>query len=83
MTGIKLYQSVLRKLGNIPQIYLIDIDNYLTELLKKVEKPKSKNITDIMSFAGSWSDMEEEDFIDFLEETKNIRKNTFDRKLDL
>jgi len=67
MTGIKLYQSVLRKLGNIPQIYLMDIDNYLTELLNKSEKPKSKNITAIMSFAGSWSNMEEEDFIDFTE----------------
>ena len=83
MTGIELYQSVLKKLGNVPQRYLIDIDKYLTGLLKKIEQPKLENTTVIMSFAGSWSDMAEDDFEDFLTETKNIRNNLFDRKIDI
>lgn len=83
MTGIELYQSVLRKLGNVPQMYLMDIDKYLTGLLKKVEPPKPKNVSAIMSLAGSWSDMKEDDFVDFLTETRNIRNSMFDRNIEL
>ncbi len=83
MTGIELYQSVLRKLGNVPQIYLEDIDRYLSGLMKKVKKQENNNIAAIMSFSGIWSDMGEEDFTDYLNETRNIRNNLFDRKIDL
>lgn len=83
MTEIELYQSILRKLSNIPQMYLSDVDNYLSGLMKEVEKPKSTNIATVMAFADSWSDMEEDDFVDFLTETRNIRNNLFDRKIDL
>lgn len=83
MKEIKLYKSVLRKLGNIPQMYLMDVDKYLSGLMKKIENPQPTNIATIMAFAGSWSDMEEEDFVDFMEENRNIRTNLFDRKIDL
>ena len=84
MTETELYQSVLRKLSHIPQSYLEDIDKYLSSLMKKVNLPAPNKKKDaIMSFAGSWSDMKEEDFDDFLVETRNVRTNLFDRKIDL
>lgn len=84
MTRTELYQSVLRKLSYIPQTYLEDIDKYLSGLMKKVEQPiPATNMAVIMSFAGSWSEMKEEDFDDFLAETRNSRNNLFDRKFDL
>ena len=52
--------------------------------MKNMNQPApSANTTVIMSFAGSWSEMKEEDFDDFLLETRNIRNNLFDRKIDL
>jgi len=84
MTGTELYQSVLRKLSHLPQTYLEDIDKYLSGLMKKVNQPTSANNTAIiLSFAGSWSDMKDEEFDDFLIETRNIRTNLFDRNIDL
>ena len=64
-------------------VYYFVITKYLTGLLKKIEQPKLRNTTVIMSFAGSWSDMEEDDFVDFLTETRNTRNNLFDRKVDI
>lgn len=83
MTTIELYQSVLKKLADIPQIYLTEIDEYLSNFTKKIEKSKSTNSSSIMALSGSWSDMEEDDFNDFLIETRNSRNNLFDRKFDL
>jgi hypothetical protein len=46
------------------------------------EKTKRKNSNkDLMSYAGSWKDMSDEDFKDFTKETKRIRKNLFARKI--
>jgi len=70
MSRADLYQSVLRKLSHLPVAYLEDIDQYLSELSEKA-KPENKDIEKIMSFAGAWKDMEEEDFEGFMEEVAN------------
>ena len=41
--------------------------------MQKVKQPEPTNVTAIMAFAGSWSEMGEADFTDFLQETRNIR----------
>ena len=83
MTKIELYQSVLRKLSAIPQLYLEDVDKYLSNLLRKTEKTAPNQVTAIMAFAGSWSDMSDEDFGAYLEETKNVRGNLFNRNINI
>ena len=73
MTETELYQSVLRKLSHIPQSYLEEIDKYLSGLMKKVNPPASNSKKDlIMSFAGSLSDMKEEDFDDYSVATRKL-----------
>lgn len=83
MTRIELYQSVLRKLSAIPQLYLEDVDKYLSNLLHQPKKTASNQVTAIMAFAGSWSDMNEDDFSGYWEETKNVRANLFNRNIKI
>lgn len=82
MTSMELYQSVLKKLSYIPRPYLEDVDRYLSGVVNRIKK-KPNNVAKIMSFAGSWSDMPQDDFDDFLAETRNTRTNLFDRSVDL
>jgi hypothetical protein len=81
MTRTDLYQSVLRKLSLLPASYLEDIDQYLSELSKKV-KPENSDTAKIMSFAGAWSDMDDEDFESFMLDIKENRKNLFNRPIE-
>jgi hypothetical protein len=58
-------------LGNIPVDSLQQVDNYLRILTQK-KQSNQKNIKEILALAGSWNDMKENDFQDFLVETKNF-----------
>jgi hypothetical protein len=60
-----IYQSILSHLSLIPVDYLQRIDAYLRNFTKKVHK-KEENRALILRFAGSWNDMQESDFNDFL-----------------
>jgi len=82
MSSVELYQSVLKKLSGIPRPYLEDVDHYLSGVVNRIKR-KPTNVAKIMSFAGSWSDMKQEDFDDYLAETRNTRTNLFDRSIDL
>ena len=61
----QLYQSILQQLSRIPLGYLPKV-NRLLEKITKDAKKKSSNRHKIMAFAGSWNDMEEDDFQDYL-----------------
>ena len=82
MTYIDLYQSVLRKLSLLPTNYLEEVDKYLSDLTNKTVPPKQQ-VSDIMSFSGSWSDMSTEEFEGLVEELQNIRKDMFQRNIKL
>jgi len=83
MTGVELYQSVLKKLSTIPQPFLQDIDAYLSNIIGKLKSQQSVDVEKVMSFSGSWSDMEENDFEDYLAETRRTRQNLFGREINL
>jgi len=83
MTGVELYQSVLKKLSTIPQPFLQDIDVYLSNIIGKLKAQQSVDVEKVMSFSGSWSDMEENDFEDYLAETRRTRENLFGREINL
>ena len=65
MVNIETYKSILKKLSVLPTDYLQLVDNYLASLSEKIDK-KEENRNAILALAGSWSDMEEEEFKDFL-----------------
>ncbi len=78
MQNEQIYQSVLYNLSQIPYAYMHQIKRYLMHLSKEVKR-KEANQKAIMALAGAWCDMPDEDFNDFMNETKAARNSLFNR----
>ncbi len=78
----KIYQSILSHLSLVPTDYLLQVDNYLQNLSKEIKR-KEQNRQLILKLAGSWADMEETEFNDFLATTKKIGSEMFVKHIDL
>ena len=85
MTQTALYQSVLKKLGNTPVEFLPKIDRFLSQINRtaNLEQEKTENRKKILALAGSWSDMSDEDFQDYLRQAKQTGSELFNREVDL
>ena len=85
MTQTALYQSVLKKLGNTPVEFLPKIDRFLSQINRtaNLEREKTENRKKILALAGSWSDMSDEDFQDYLRQAKQTGSELFNREVDL
>lgn len=60
------------------------VEQTITRLLiEEQEKNKAKNRDLIMSMAGAWNDMTDQDFNDYLQETKNVGNDMFSRNIEL
>jgi hypothetical protein len=79
---LKLYKTVLQKLISLPDEYLPLVNAFLSSLKQKAEQKKN-NREEILKFAGSWNDMSDEDFDDYLKEAKNTGAQMFGREIDL
>ncbi len=83
MTRADLYQSVLRKLSHLPAAYLEEIDRYLSELSDRIKpEEEKKDVEKIMSFAGAWKDMEDQEFEAFMADIQEGRKSLFNRPVE-
>lgn len=82
MVQEELYKSVLRKLSFLPTEYLQQVDSFLSSLGKKMAE-KEQNRSTTLSLAGSWSDMSDEDFQDYLQIAKDTGKELFTREIEL
>ena len=74
--------SILKEMKEIPADRLDELYQFvhsLTPKSKKNEKVRKK----ILSFGGAFSDMSEEDYSDFLNQTKKVRTDLFDRNIDI
>lgn len=71
----QLYQSILQQLSRLPLGYLPKVNQLLKKITKDVER-KSSNRAKIMAFAGSWNDMKEDDFQDYLKVTRGTNTET-------
>lgn len=67
MTQTQTYQKVLQQLSELPSSRMPEVQRYLDNLLQNSKKSSR-------SFAGIWSDMEEESFQDFLDDMKRNRE---------
>jgi len=77
-----LLNAILKEMKDIPAERMEDLYQYVHSLssnTKQTEKVRKK----ILSFSGAFSDMSEEDYIDFLSQTKKLRTNLFDRNIEL
>lgn len=62
-----LYQSILGKLSTLPVGVLHQLDDFLTELQSTTQVEKeTNNYQKTMALAGSWNDMSEGDFQEYL-----------------
>ena len=83
MTQTELYKSVLNKLSALPVDYLWEVDKFLSELNKKEYQKGQNNTEKILSFAGTWSDMDEEDFKEYLKVARETGDQLFSREVNL
>ena len=72
--------TILKELENVPHNRLEDIYSFIHSLNANTKKPDS-NRKKILSFAGSFSDMPEKDYKDFINGTKQTRKDLFNRDI--
>lgn len=74
--------TILKELKNVPVDRLKDVYSIIHSLqinTKKTDTDRKK----ILSFAGSFGDLSKKDYYDFINQTKEIRKNLFDRDINL
>ncbi|GEM_PF-2481421 len=76
------YQSILFRLSHIPVSYLQQIDDFLQHFNKEI-KQREQNRTQILALAGSWNEWQEEDFQEYLQETKKVGNELFNRDIEL
>ena len=68
-----LRSRIKEEIGKIPEVRLQDVLDLLKDFR---EAPRNS----VLSFAGSWNDMEESDFKDFMEENDRRRHRTLHRE---
>ncbi len=78
----KTYQSILNQLESMPSDYLQEVNAFLKKLTKVIQKKKLNRI-ETMKLAGSWVDMSDKEFEEYLASTQKIRSEMFDRNFEL
>ena len=74
--------TILKELKNVPVDRLEDLYSIILSLRANTKK-SDKTSKKILSFAGSFSDMNENDYQEFLKQTMQTRNNLFDRDINL
>lgn len=74
--------TILKELKNVPVDRLEDLYSIILSLRANTKK-SDKTSKKILSFAGSFSDMNENDYQEFLKQTTQTRNNLFDRDINL
>lgn len=74
--------TILEELKNVPVNRLKDLYSIIHSLGVDTDKTE-KSSNKILSYAGSFGDMSDKDFNDFLQETKKNREELFDRQINI
>jgi hypothetical protein len=72
-----LRQELIHKIESLPFEKLKEVDKLITSLSKQ-ESKKSK----LLKFAGSWKDMNNNDFDNFIDDLKKRRKSNRRSRID-
>jgi len=76
------YKSILNQLESIPTDYLLDVDAFLKKFMKVIQKKKLNRI-ETMKLAGSWADMSDKEFEEYLAAAQKTRSEMFARNIEL
>lgn len=74
--------TILKEMKDVPVNRLEELYQFvhsLTPTIKPTENLRKK----ILSYAGSFADMNKKDYADFVSQTKKVRAKLFDRNIDL
>jgi hypothetical protein len=71
--------QLIEEISLIPESKHQELYDLIHKFRINLNQPKHK-INEIMQFAGSWSDIPEEDFIDFCEEIEQRRQGSSSRR---
>lgn len=82
ITNEQTYQSVLFKLSRVPVGSLAQIDAFLENFMSETQT-KRQNREAILALAGSWNEMSESDFAEYLSEAKRSGGEMFSRDITL
>ena len=83
MTLSILKNRLLNEIELLPEDKLTDLYNVIHYFRLGAEKNKGENDNDLLSFSGSWNDMNDEIFNDYLLDITKMRNRAFrDRRND-
>ena len=74
--------TILKGLKNVPIDRLEDLYSIIHSLRANAKK-SDKTSKDILSYAGAFSDMSENEYKNFLQHTRDTRNKLFDREVNL
>ena len=74
--------AILKEIKDVPVSRLEELYQFVHSLTSKT-KPTETLRKEILSYGGAFSDMNSEDYADFLNQTKKTRTNLFDRNIDV
>lgn len=74
--------NILKEIKDVPVNRLEDVYQFVHSLTPKTRQSQNHR-KKILSFGGAFSDMSKKDYSDFVNQTKKIRTQLFDRNTDL
>jgi DNA-binding transcriptional regulator/RsmH inhibitor MraZ len=79
----QVLRSILHHLSLVPVDYWQQVDAYLQKFARKAKVKRQQNRSEILALAGTWKDMSDEDFDDFLRIAKTSGNEMFNRDVEL
>lgn len=74
------YNSILKELKDLPADRLEEVQKFIHSL--NLSKRSGSMRKKILSFAGAFSEMSDQDYQDFVNETRSVREDLFDRTVE-
>lgn len=82
MTTKSTYQSIINQLDAIPQDQLYIVESFLRRQSVELDDVVPNKV-ETLKLAGSWVDMSDKQFEEYLASTQKIRSEMFDRNVEL
>ena len=74
--------NILNEIKDVPVSRLEELYQFVHSLSNKSKQTENMQ-RKILSFGGAFSDMSDIDYLDFMNQTKKIRTDLFDRNIEL
>lgn len=75
--------NILKEIKDVPVNRLEELYQIVHSFTPATNKHTDNNRTRILSFAGSFSDMADKEYSDYLAQTKKVRSRLFERNINL